>query len=1159
MLLLSLVFLTLQTYASGTNNGQCADGWTTGSSSCYLLNNTEVEWNTAWEFCLQVDPQSSLLVIESELENLLIAVAACPSANSACNLDTYWTAGTRFGWATNDTDGSTVYIDYTYEAWKGSTRASAGWTQTGKNNLAVVDPRTAAQWEMFEPTDLKGFVCEIPLDTCYTNLETARTTWARTTIATIANQSCPTGYVGQQYRECNENAQFLSVTNNSDSCAAVITASGWTDDTFSDGFAWNAASHTGDSHELTFGGEITKKFFIGDVDNSSYPYISFTFTAEPDGVFDGDVCIEIDGVEASCTAVSGTSNSSFSMNIGRELFGAMEYFDLSITSSGSAGSVFIYDLVITPFTRQLMAEDCYRLHSFNESVANPIFMEDNSGFLTTSDDLTFEFTIPRELYDIEIAFVGQANGQVGYTEDNRDYSHWDSDRDTGVDKCGRETWVAAIPWTDLTGVFTSVENFDNGTDIVGNNNEDYYVFTAVLNITAKEKLVAYASTTQRTWTLTREATWRYPFALKWQRNVHVDADLNVFVCSSGSTICTVRHVTAIISFVQTEVNPIADIASGEDYGKVVVGILTKVAYPYMFVSGYAHDDPPNDQISNSSLANYTQDSLYASWAPPIVIATPDVVGGVQQVVETEMAFQHEDTASCSHIPGPVEDSTQQECEQTWTLGITPKSGSCYVNGQYDIQFSARCMYGKAVCVFLQDNGKYQNGVQTTLTIKSTQMCPSLVENVDLTGYLCSTGRSQDSLDYDSECDSDPTYIQGETTHFKTEISSTLAAINKTEIIQIWAEQDYSLWNTQSAQDAGLIPRFDNTYNAKVMIWEEGDSIPAVNAFDDGGPTVDDSLLETIVAVDNSDSNQGFSANKAGFKVALNPYIFPSPHDRSTDIVFTVVLRATYQGFNEFSGNTGVLSGESQFGGSEDQSWCAGVMAGDYGNDPTLFCNTNSGYPGAQSQCPGICGSGRRNLRRQLQQDVVNGGEDTMQLTARVNLQPQKAEINGHVDPDSQKVRFTLEIEVGEDHISQFNHNRPLYYSTMEYYLGQLAAAREGQIKVSQITRIVRGDKQALHVTVDIDRPDSYGVLPQSLTPYAVAGKMEMVIQTGKVYDEDWFQHTEFYSMQYEAIDDTPDVVHFGQLSPVRTHVDGAESSVAAFSIIASLLAAIFMY
>eukprot|EP00493_Phyllostaurus_siculus_P025942 UN26287 len=118
------------------------------------------------------------------------------------------------------------------------------------------------------------------------------------------------------------------------------------------------------------------------------------------------------------------------------------------------------------------------------------------------------------------------------------------------------------------------------------------------------------------------------------------------------------------------------------------------------------------------------------------------------------------------------------------------------------------------------------------------------------------------------------------------------------------------------------------------------------------------------------------------------------------------------------------------------------MAGDYGNDPNLFCNTNSGYPGAQSQCPGICGSGRRNLRRQLQQDVVNGGEDTMQLTARVNLQPQKAEINGHVDPDSQKVRFTLEIEVGEDHISQFNHNRPLYYSTMEYYLGQLAAARE---------------------------------------------------------------------------------------------------------------------
>lgn len=183
----------------------------------------------------------------------------------------------------------------------------------------------------------------------------------------------------------------------------------------------------------------------------------------------------------------------------------------------------------------------------------------------------------------------------------------------------------------------------------------------------------------------------------------------------------------------------------------------------------------------------------------------------------------------------------------------------------------------------------------------------------------------------------------------------------------------------------------------------------------------------------------------------------------------------------------------------------------------------------------------------------------MQLTARVNLQPQKAEINGHVDPESQKVRFVLRVEVGDEHIAEFNHNRPLYYSKMQFKLGQLAAAREGQVQITQITRIVRGDKQALQLTVDIVRPDSYGVLPQSLTPYAVAGKLEMIIQTGKVYDDDWFQHTEFYSMQYEAIDDTPDRVHFGEVTPIRNEVDYQPSSVASLSLLTALLATMFMY
>ena len=74
----------------------------------------------------------------------------------------------------------------------------------------------------------------------------------------------------------------------------------------------------------------------------------FPLSAEPDSSFDGDVCIEIDGVEASCVAVSGSNNASFSTTIGRDLFGAMDYFDLSLTSTGSTGGVFVYDLEIIP-------------------------------------------------------------------------------------------------------------------------------------------------------------------------------------------------------------------------------------------------------------------------------------------------------------------------------------------------------------------------------------------------------------------------------------------------------------------------------------------------------------------------------------------------------------------------------------------------------------------------------------------------------------------------------------------------------------------------------------------------------------------------------------------------------------------------------------------
>jgi len=630
------------------------------------------------------------------------------------------------------------------------------------------------------------------------------------------------------------------------------------------------------------------------------------------------------------------------------------------------------------------------------------------------------------------------------------------------------------------------------------------------------------------------------------------------VCSDGQTICTVRHVAAIVSFVQTEVNPIAQLSNG-DPGKVVVGIRTKVAYPYMFVSGESASDPPNDQISGSADGDYNiTNSLYQNWSPPLVVASPAVVDSVQQVVETTMGFQWEDTSSCEHdVTQPVEAQTTKECEQTWTLEITPKFPSCYVNGDYTLQFSARCMYNKPVCVFLTNaQGKYQNGVSTTLSIKSTQMCPSLVEDVDLSGSLCSTGRAQDGLGYDSGCDADATYVQGEVTHFITEVTSSIAAISKTEIIQIYATQDYSTW---SSTDANLLPRFDSNWDGKNSLWVEGDTIPMVNAFDpqDGGVTIGDDYLQTVVDVQNSDSStESFPTNKAGFKVNLNPYIFPAPHDRSTDVTFTVVLRVTYEGFSDFDQTTGVLSGDT-FGGSNDASFCAGTLAGTYNGDVAAFCDSTSGYPGVATACPDTCASAGRRRRYLQVTTPINGGDDFMQVTTTVNLNPSKAEINGYVDDDSVDVRFTLQMEVGDDHVDLFNVDRPLYYSRMEYQLASLAGAIDGQVHCSSIMRIVRGDKQALQVVVDINQLN--GVTDSNLSPASIATNLEMVIQTGRIYHEDFFLNTEVYSMQYEAVDDSPDKVHFGEVSPIDNSVDYEPDSASTLSCLALLLISLIMW
>ena len=71
----------------------------------------------------------------------------------------------------------------------------------------------------------------------------------------------------------------------------------------------------------------------------------------------------------------------------------------------------------------------------------------------------------------------------------------------------------------------------------------------------------------------RSNQWKYPFGLRWQKDVDVDIDVQAFICNDGHTACTVRSVASVVSIVQTEVNPLATGSAGDVNQKNFVFLL----------------------------------------------------------------------------------------------------------------------------------------------------------------------------------------------------------------------------------------------------------------------------------------------------------------------------------------------------------------------------------------------------------------------------------------------------------------------------------------------------------------------------------------------------------------------------------------------------------
>lgn len=1216
LILVAALFAVSQSQVINGDECDNADGWYRQDTSCYKFHTTEVSWTDAQADCESYvigsdtaqlahlghpDAAAETSRVGTQ-HNSLASIAGdvqtyCGGSTSACGASpgvTYWIAGTPSGWeptststigtctddplpencydmtcGTNCWDSSAVLIngngDYILQL--------SGSPYLGWNTFTH-------RWQWVQDSQTTGYICEFVLDTCAGPDDNMRLAWPSTAASTQQTLPCPDGYSGDATRQCQSNLIFQE--SNTATCSAIVEDGGWSNtddgaynatvnyDNLDDGFGWSAPVAVAGDKTMIAGVEYTKAFILDSGVADDKTYVEIRMGVESND-FEGTFEFTVDGntyhnTRAPNSVVAGETADIFIIIATGAINGS---FTVGVTGAASSGTNYgLTSVTATPVTRQGMSEACFRKMAFNESTAYPNFEKADSGFLSASDDLTFTFTVPRELYDMEIYFEGQTEN-IGFSGNFSD-SMWSVDRATAlyngdVDSCGSETWAADIPWTSMSGVFTSVQSFDqNSTTTITNENEDYYVFIATMNITANEKLVAISDLSARQWELVRTMHWKYPFALKWLRDISVTSDLEVHVCTSAQTICTIRHVTAIISYIQTDINPIADLA-GEDgiHGTVTVGIKTLVAYPYMFV----HDEDPQfnptavDQVTNSSLADYNYSSAVSGWLPEVAYSpedNPDNAGTDLEVVVT-VDFTFEERTSCEHDTTlSVNAQSDKECEQNWALTITPQRDSCFIDGNYTVTWSARCFYDKPVCNFpANDAGTgYNNYVSSTLELKSTRMCPRLVQDVDLSGSLCSTGLAVEGADYTTGCDADPTYIQGESTHFYATISSSLAKIVKTEVTRIQFSQTYDF--TGVAPE--LIPRYDNTYNtgASYMdLYTLAGNAETLTFTDQNGDVVSDAA-ELIVVEDVQDSNAcqwnvdsscvdaGFdpaSGTDAGFRIKLNSLIFPAPADGNSEVHFRTVLRTTYEGFENFDLTEGVLEGTT-LGGTDDAQWCQPTLDNDYGSSAALFCANHPSSANLDTLCPSICPASRRRLfskefenkaRRNLQQSgsatPINDDVQEELFTTTVTLQSAKAQVVGHIDEDANQIDFTMSMIIDDNKLHDYNTARPTFYEEMEYQLGTVLGALTEQFTVHSIQRIDHGNQPALEIEVQIQKLD--GLEDSQYLPSSIVKRLELLIQTGRLYDEDFFHLTAVYNMEYHENDETPHKVHFGEVDPVE--------------------------
>jgi len=676
-------------------------------------------------------------------------------------------------------------------------------------------------------------------------------------------------------------------------------------------------------------------------------FFAFEFNLIPSGVWDEDEKVVVQVGTDPWETIYMTSvpsieitNHKFSFanptaDARRRLAAANYTVTVGFTSdtSGSDQSFWIEPIEFGAYSRQEAAELCRGTTENVGTTYYPIFNQELTGFMSpntgstaSSEKVTFRVEVPRYYYNFAVDFVG-GSGMAGFNEDrtytedvsNLNQTYWSFEGNTmDGSACGYEPLIAEIPWTVLNeqsgGGLELLTEFSDGNtthteydaEITSGAGEmvHWYIFGGVLQLTGNEYV--YTEETEpdsgasREWTTERYQVWEVPFIIRQQRIVMVATTIDYVLPP-----LLINFVGALTQYVQA--NTVYDLSSRNYRADVVLDLTTKVLYPYILINGENVDDPPvYFEDMDAPLSTDT-------WFPPTIKFDATNHPGVS--VNTSIEWVSEDREDCTFISDvQISVNNLRECQQYWRVYIVPLEGSCYIDGTYEIEFGARCFYEKPTCLFGYDdvNDEYVNTATLILDVESTNMCPELVMDVDISGQLCNTGRynymqcHEFTQEYPcghdgSFCVGPPppvnTYFQNDITHFFVEVDSTDAKIIYTKIIDIWTTPKSTLADPE-------IPADPNLYTTHLFDSGVAQDI----TFTDGTTGVTETVPAVILETQDSNYFAGLYASQgvgdtdygmfAGFKVMLDERIFPAPIDRFYDVVFTVTVEVLYEGWGD---------------------------------------------------------------------------------------------------------------------------------------------------------------------------------------------------------------------------------------------------------------------